>query len=465
MFEEKTYMWFLGELFKLKFKLKILDIAFCKADHIELVYFTDHDGTVSASPNKSLLIRDVLKKFLSNRTNGLETRDFTKPILYASYCLSKKIYYSNELQEIIRKDIKQPNLKELIICQECSHDYSIFYTLELEFDGEGLVSSLLRKDIKNPEIIKNDFKYMHLTVNLSKHLVKVIENLLDKNIIRLKYDFVVDMQFNPVILNITQIKTVHPKVLALNQGLNAGQLESLTLLKNEYKNSQFNRLQTHVKEPEIDNSTPTLDNGKTSTCNIFSSFILKFLSGDSKKLVKSKTIKQEVSQQITPVTLSFAEKTGEYSQIMNIEKFPFGNKFTLSPQPLLTIETSTLSIENLMKRNTTNRLPQVSSSRCSTKKIMFPNLKPSISLSNFLKIEEERIKERQMKKAKLLETETDQLPAIIKQTKRKITKKKRNKKNSKKTKVLKYDSKELLELFSPYSNLNTVRTHLLEITK
>ena len=72
MFDEKSYMWFLGELFKSKLKLKILDIAFCKADHIEVIYFTDNDGTVSVAPNRSLLIRDVLRKFVSNRTNGLE---------------------------------------------------------------------------------------------------------------------------------------------------------------------------------------------------------------------------------------------------------------------------------------------------------------------------------------------------------------------------------------------------------
>ena len=57
MFDEKSYMWFLGELFKSKLKLKILDIAFCKADHIEVIYFTDNDGTVSVAPNRSLLIR------------------------------------------------------------------------------------------------------------------------------------------------------------------------------------------------------------------------------------------------------------------------------------------------------------------------------------------------------------------------------------------------------------------------
>ena len=142
MFDEKSYMWFLGELFKSKLKLKILDIAFCKADHIEVIYFTDNDGTVSVAPNRSLLIRDVLRKFVSIRTNGLEKREFTKPILYATYSLSKKIYYSSDVQEIIRKDIKQPNLRELIIFQEYSHDYSIFYTLELEFDGEGLISTL-----------------------------------------------------------------------------------------------------------------------------------------------------------------------------------------------------------------------------------------------------------------------------------------------------------------------------------
>ena len=269
------------------------------------------------------------------------------------------------------------------------------------------------------------------------------------------------MQFNPVLLNISQIKTVHPKVLALNHGLNAGQLESLTLLKNEYKNSTFNRLQTLVKEPEMENFTPTPDEVKTKSTNIFANFILGFLAGDSKKLVKSKTIRQVGSQQITPVPSTFSERADEVGLDMKIEKMLSRNKFTFSPQPLLNIETPTLTFENLVRKDITNRLPQVNSSRTSVKKPLFANLKPSSSLSNFLKIEEERILEsRMMRKAKLLETEADQLPSIKNKTKNKLKKKKKTKKR----KLIKNSSKELLQVFSPYAKFSTTRISQVEYT-
>lgn len=433
MFEEKTYLWLLHELFRAKTKLKILDIAFCKADSVENVFFTDNEGSVNILANKHFSVRDALKTFLSKRISGLENKNSPKPIVYVTYCLSKKVLFYSEIQEILRKDLKQTNLKEIVLFQEYCHDYSTFYTLELTFDGEGLASSLSRRDTTNLEFFAHDLKYLHIAIHLSNHLVKVIENTLNKNIIRLKFDFVIDLEFNPIILNVLQIKIAHPKVLALNKNLNADQLESLTLFKNEYKAAQFLKVDFAIKEPETNLSISGIEDS-ISNKSIFVSFVSKFLSGDSKKLLKSKSIKPGLQPLVQ--TSKYVDNEGKQLLSFEVPNIPNRlNRNVISPDPTLQIHSPNSAFSYQLKR-----VPSVMNKRkIFNEKILFPNLKPSASFTKFLKAEETRILEKNSKNVDFLKNQVE-LPAIKISTK----KKKKGKKAKKKEK----GNKEIL--ISPY---------------
>lgn len=347
----------------------------------------------------------MLKKFLGKRVNGLESPDHLKPVAYAVYSLSKKILFNNDIQDVLRRDAKQNNLKEIYLFQEVAHDYSVYYTLELVYDGDGLISDISRRDMNSPDVYVKDTRYISLTINLSKYLVKIIEDCLNKQVIRLKYDFVINPNFDPIILTITEIKVVNPKLAALNKGLNAEQLENLTLFKNEYKTSDFIRRDSVIKEPEIESTTTTTIKKATNT-NIFLSFVSKFLSGDTKKTNSVKTIK--------PV-------------------FSLSNN--ISPGPAKDLN-NTLISQSKTQTSLGNRLKSTKASfkfssktdkgRSFKRSAMFPNLKPSASLDLFLKQEEERILENKSKKSPLLDY-AEQLPSIKKIKKSKKKKIKKNK--------------------------------------
>ena len=448
MFEEKNYMWLLGEFARSKSKLKIIEIAFCKAEQVEASYFTDQEGIVVLSSNSKQTSKDILRKFLSKRINGLEQQPYVKPVAYANFSLHRKVFFCEDVMEILKKNVKHNNLKELFLFQEYNHEYNIYYTTELIYDGQELLIYISKRDMNNISFAINDTKHMNAVLNLSKYIVKIVENSLNKNIIRMKYDFVIDLQFNPIVFNVKLIKFVHPKLLALNKGLNADQLENLTLVKHEYKNSSYPRYDSVVKEPDMDILSP-VNIEKSITANIFVSFMSKFLEGENKKSTRRKSSRQIFfsSQQISPAPSGCPETQSQDNENIpnNVEnlgklKFQGFDKFS-SPQPMMNTDTENFSYSKNaifrkdIDRKSLNSIP----SGIFKRNAMFPNLQPSDSLSNFLKTEQGRILENRSKRMLEKAESTRLFPSITKRIK---VKKQKNKiKKIKKVKKVKKTDK------------------------
>lgn len=441
MFEVKKYQWFLSELSKIKSKLKILEISFIKSDQVDSSFFTNNEGTITSASLKTQSIREILERYLNRRMNGLENSETIKPVVYMMFASHKKIAFINDVKDLIRKDQKLHNLKELILFQESQHDYSIFYTLELYYDGEGLESTLYRRETSNPETSIKDNKFLHMTLNLSKYLVSSIESFVEKNVMRLKYDFIVDQNFCPVILYISQIKLVHPKIIALNKGMNADGLENLTLVKNDYKGLTYPKIPTVVKEPDPETISPAPVKKAVYT-SIFMSFISKFLTTDqkSRKRQSNKPTPLLTSEQVTPIPLSLTE-TNERK--INSSK---------SPNPVL-LEASKSSFSFSLA--STLKLPDIKLAKSSRNlnnknSYLFTGLKPNNTLSAFLKIEEERILENKNKRATNSEVMKETLPTI------EGKKKKRKRNQSKKVKKIK-KVRSLPRIISPYQLIQTLK--------
>lgn len=414
MFEEKKYFWLLTELAKVKARIKILDVSFLKSDQIDSSFTTNSDGFIASVTCKNQTARDVLKKYLIKRSNLHESSEIIKPVAYATFSLTRKVLYVTEVQEIVRKDIKMLNLKELYMFQEYHHEFNVYYSLELKYDGEGLASRVYRKDMCFSDMSVKDSNYIYLTTALSKYLTNIIENTLDKNLIRMNYDFLVDQQFNLIILTVSHIKVVHPRVIAQNKGLDADQLEKLTIMKNEYKNTPCNRLPSIIKEPEPE-SPLKIPQNKAASANIFINFVSKFLSGESKKSFRRRSVRISTISSIdliTPVLASLKEEKPKESDriIKNINYTPsLDTKSRKSATPSL-IFTSPRAV----KPNGFNTL---STSRNKSTYSIFPFLQPSPSLSNFLRNEEERIMESQTKRDKVVRIMKDNLPKLKKKVK------------------------------------------------
>lgn len=429
MFEVKKYQWVLSELSKLKSKLKLLEVTFIKSGQVESSFSTGQEGMIVSLQNKGSFIKETLERYFLKRMNGLENSETIKPIAYMIYASHKRVVYINDVKDLLKKDQKLHNLKEIILYQEYQHEPTTFYTLELYYDGEGLVSSLYRRDIGNESIIK-DNKFLYLTLNLSKYLVSSIENLVDKNLIRLKYDFVVDQYFCPVIFYISQIKLVHPKIIALNKGINADGLENLTLVKNDYKGLIYPKVPTIVKEPDPDTANPAPVT-KPESASIFINFISKFLDPEKKpnrKKIASQTSQTFMSEQVSPVPFTLIE-----NKSFETESLP--SKIIVSsrsPPPFL----SDFRKSNFVNKEV--RLPDLKATTSSKHLLskhhyVFPSLQPNSSLINFLKIEEERLLEIKSKRLENLEKNRGTLPVILKEKKKK---KKSKKKLAKKVKKI-----------------------------
>lgn len=431
MFETKKYQWLLSELSKSKAKLKFLEATFIKSGQVESSFNTGSEGIISSSQNKGTSIKDTLEKYLFKRMNGLESSETIKAVAYMLFASYKRVVYINDVKELLRKDQKLHNLKEIILIQEYQHEPTTFYTLELYYDGEGLVSTLYRRDINNETMIK-DNKFLYLTLNLSKYLVSSIENLIDKNVIRLNYDFVVDQNFCPVVFYISLIKLVHPKIIALNKGINVDGLENLTLVKNDYKGLVYPKVPTLVKEPEPDPETTNLvPVTKPESASIFMSFISKFLDPEKKTIKRKMTFKTAqtfASEQVSPVPFLQME-----NKSIDSDSFPSKTlTISRSPPPLISeLGKSSFSHKDF-------KLPDLKTSGSSKHlfhkhNYFFPNLQPSDALSSFLKIEEERLLELKSKRLANSEMLRDTLPAIKKQKKKKKKSKKKSVKKPKKS--------------------------------
>lgn len=450
MFEEKKYSWLLAECAKIRARIKILDVGFLKSDQIDSSYTTNSDGFIASVSSKNQTTREMLKKYLAKRTNILDSSLVVKPIAYAAYSLIRKVFYSTDVHEIIRKESKMLNLKEIYLFQDYYHEHNIYYSVDIAFDGEGLVSYVTKKDVFNADMSIKDSKYIYLAVTLTKYLTTIIENALDKNLIRLSYDFVVDPHFNLIILTVPHIKVMHPRVIALNRGLNVDQLENLTLVKNEYKNLTYSRIPSIVKEPEPESSLIVPQNPSVST-NIFINFVSKFLSGESKKNYRRRSeIASVLSDADQPTYIhktSAIDSNGPlYNNEVGIETSrPLGPKFRDSEQVLKYSERPAsittkynksitpsirFSIPRDIKPASTNNAS--STSRVLSKNTLFPFLLPSQSLSLFLKNEEERIQESKTKRSQAVEFNIEKLPNLKKKVKKvkKIVRKKLKKPRS-----------------------------------
>ncbi|OMJ91588.1 hypothetical protein SteCoe_5846 [Stentor coeruleus] len=411
MFEEKKYFWLLTELAKVKARIKILDVSFLKSDQIDSSFTTNSDGYIVSVSCRNQTARDVLKKYLTKKSHLHESSEIIKPVAYATFPLTRKVLYVTEVQEIIRKDIKMLNLKELYMLQEYHHEFNVYYSLELKYDGEGLASRVYRKDMCFSDISIKDTNYIYLTTALSKYLTNIIENALDKNLIRMNYDFLVDRQFNLIILTVSQIKVVHPRVIAQNKGLDADSLEKLTIMKNEYKNTPSSRLPSIIKEPEPE-SPLKISQNKASSANIFINFVSKFLSGESKKSFRRRSVRISTLGNIdliTPVLENLKEEKPKETDrvIKNIDYTPsLDTKSRKSATPSLNFSSPRAAKPNGFNLSSTSRNKSTYN--------FFPFLQPNPSLSNFLRNEEERIMENKIKRDKTVRLMKHNFPQVKK---------------------------------------------------
>lgn len=435
MFEVKKYVWLLSELAKQKANLRILDIYFLKLESIQSSFITSADGLITTLASKQVSIKEALEKVFYKKLISIDNIELSKPIIYVCYPTYKKIISVNELRDLMKKEQKLNSVKEIILMQDYQHGCSQYYSVELVFDGEGLVTSIFRKDFNFPENSWKDTKYIHLAMNLSKYLVSFIESNTSKNILRLNYDFVIDPKFVPIIFYINSIKLTHPKLIALNKGISTEALEHHIPIKKDFKCQTFPLIPSLVKEPEPEATSPSPINLNLTT-SIFKHFIKQFIEGKPRR----KTVKQAMSEQISPVPVMKMEKRASDDLKTHSNRNSQGRS-TANPPDKLRLN---LSLGESIK------LPDVkilgSPKLISHRSCLFESLKPSSSLSKFLKDEEERILERKTKRLACLKITENSDCEILK------IKKKNLKKNGIKIrkKVKKHRTRE--KIASPYSN-------------
>jgi hypothetical protein len=226
--------------------------------------------------------------------------------------------------------------------------------------------------------------------------------------------------------------------------MNADGLENLTLVKNDYKGINYPRIPTVVKEPDPETISPAPVK-KAAYTSIFMSFISTFLDPElkpNKKRMIGRMSHLINSEQVTPVPLTLTEGSESNRKGLQTSK---------SPQPVLPeLTKSSLSFSLA----STLKLPEIKNAKSSrnlnSTNYIFSGLKPSNTLSSFLKIEEERIMESRNKRIAKLQIARDSLPNLEGGKKRK----KRNKtKKSKKVKKV----KSLPRIISPYQLIQTIK--------
>ena len=435
MFEVKKYAWLLSELTKQKANLRILDIYFLKLESIQSSFKTSADGLITTQGFKQISIKEALEKVFCKKLISIDNLELSKPVIYVRYPTYKKIISVNELRDLMKKEQKLHSVKEMILMQDYQHGYSQYYSVDLVFDGEGLITSIFRKDFIFPETSWKDSKYIHLAMNLSKYLVSFIETCTSKNILRLNYDFVIDPKFVPIILYINSIKLTYPKIIALNKGISTEALERHIPIKKDFRAQVFNLIPSLVKEPEPEATSPSPINSNLTT-SIFKHFIKQFIEGKPRR----KTVKQTMSEQMSPVPAMKIEKRAS-DDLKTYSNRNSHGRSTANPQEKLRLN---LSLGESIK------LPDVrvlgSPKLISHRSCLYDALKPTTFFSKFLKDEEERILERKSKRlacSKIAETSECKIL--------KIKKKNLNKKGIKiRKKLNKHKTRE--KIASPYSS-------------
>lgn len=442
MFHYKKYQWLLTELHHHKASIKILNITFVNNSSVLCSFSTGPDGILSCNPKKPALLKDYLEHFLTKKLSS-ESFDISKPILYIVFPTYKKQLTLTELKEMLKRDSKLSSVKSIIFIQDLQHNYSIYYSAEANFDGEGLKTILYRKDFNQPDYVYKDSKYIQLAMNLVKYLVSFIEGIVNKNIFRLFFEFIVDQNFSPIVLCVNKIKLVDPKIVALNKGVDVDELETHVLRKNDFKMKVFEWIPSIVKEPEPDATSPTPVNTSLTT-SIFKHFIKKFLTGEK---FKRKTVKKKLSSK----TFGYLSPTG--SLVLDKIKADTPAKLKLqqtrSPSWINSIP---VTIRNSASAGDSMKLPNLKhqSASNSFKNLSYLNsFKPNNTLIRFLKDEEERILEK--KSRRIL---SFQLENFIESSEASPQKKKKLK-----NKIYKKVKKRILpkKVNSPYLKIQTIK--------
>lgn len=380
MFENKKYVWLLTELAKRKMKLKILEIVFLGNKEILAHFESSEDGCVKIKGNKNGNIKEVLEKFLQQRIGtGKKKLNGLVPILYLANETSKKLLNKVEVKWLIKKGKINCYDKEVILFQEHLHCFSSYFVMELRFDGIQLECSVFRMDCDRKGSVPDD-RYYNLTASLNTHLVSSIEKFTEKNVVRLKYEFIIDTNFCLWIMKIRHIKLAHPNFLAANKGLSIDILENSAFANKEYKNlAKF--IPSRIKHPDsIQVSQPALKS--ESSTKIFMKFVANFL--ESKKKSPLKTSGRSLSQ------VEF-EKPG-----LKLEELTESGFIESTFKRLASVKNQPVSEVKKVEKVNEGKLPKIRVlSNClwskSRIKEFFPSLQPSPILGSFLKSEEERI--------------------------------------------------------------------------
>lgn len=442
MFENKKYIWLLTELAKHKMKLKILTVAFINNKEVFAFFESSKDGDVQMKVKNLGKVKKVFQTFLESRNNSIKNFDGLSPVAYLSSEASQKLLNKVEVKWLIKKEGNNCNTKEIILFQEHLHSFSTYFVMELKFDGKDLVSYLNRCECDKKEMIPDD-RFLNLAMSLNIHLVECIEGLTEKNVVRLKYHFVIDPHFTIWIIKICQIKLVNQSVLVNNKGLSIELLENSVLVNRESKGlTKF--VPSTVRHPETDPVTPQIV--KPENSKIFMKFVESFL-GDKKKQNEKKKVRSLSQVEFTNLEQDIQEfneskfieetfkqfkkqntqsqfkiiKIGQIEKIEENEKKPEKiekinkkvEKFEESSKKDEKFEETNKKVEKIQENKKFASAEKIqenkklasaekkSLSSCSSfiKTIpIFPSLKPSPVLSSFLKSEEERITKIQSKR-------------------------------------------------------------------
>jgi hypothetical protein len=379
MFEVKSYCWLLQELARTKSKLKILEIAFVRGQEISEVFHTSFDGSIEIT-GKKLTLSATLESFLQR--SQMQNKNYEeKAAIYACSETSARILNGKELKASIKKPSKLFNIREIIKFQEHLHESKTFFSMQVHFNGNELESRLFRKEIDSKDEI-NDTSFMYLALNIMKHLVEMVENFTKKNVVRLKFHFIIDKHYTLYIIHTALIKLVHPKVLLTYKSLDVERLENLISLKNEFKGPAI-FIKSRFKEPDIDPLTPK-PSAMHPNLNIFATFVSSFLQirkTDRKNTWRSSSI-----------GLVEDGPGSRNESCMKIETPGLSEFLSESPSPI--------ELKNAGRVIKVLKLPKIKSQnsikgKVSMVKDLFPSLQPSPTLGILLKTEELRIKESQ----------------------------------------------------------------------